>query len=306
MAESLPQKAKRMWLRWPDFSILRSVFGNSDWDSRKSDNLTPVVFKNSWISKQKMMPRWIEGWGGSLLDFLLPPECFACHRSLASEKRPAPADLLWCDDCRRRLAAPLDHSCPRCGAAAEFPRFPGGRCPLCRRIDFDFQRAISVGNYVGELQRLIREMKGGMDDALTLQMGAWLGWEFTRKAPEFVPDVLVPVPTYWINRWRRRIQISEVLAEGFRRAVPVKLCRDNVYCRRKTAKQGTLLTTERFENVKGAFGVRKPEKFRGQAVLVIDDVMTSGATANQIAKVLKRSGARSVYIATVARGARLT
>jgi predicted amidophosphoribosyltransferase len=66
------------------------------------------------------------------------------------------------------------------------------------------------------------------------------------------------------------------------------------------------LTTERFENVKGAFGVRRPEQFRDQAVLVIDDVMTSGATANQIAKILKRSGARAVYIATVARGARLT
>ena len=71
---------------------------------------------------------------------------------------------------------------------------------------------------------------------------------------------------------------------------------------RKTSKQGMLSWTERTQNVRGAFKLRPTERIRGRHVIVIDDVLTSGATANEIAKVLRKGGAKAVTVAVAARG----
>jgi ComF family protein len=116
-------------------------------------------------------------------------------------------------------------------------------------------------------------------------------------------DVIVPMPLHWRRRWQRGFNQSELLARvlGKRTGLPVA----NAVIRRKaTAAQAGMTSAERRTNVAGAFQVRKRRFVEGRHVLLIDDVLTTGATAGACAAALKRAGARRVTVLTLARADR--
>lgn len=244
------------------------------------------------------MSRWC--WDAAV-ETIFPPQCLACQVDL-----PEGRDASWCRGCLSELVSAPNDCCPRCGAASATAKFPDDRCPLCRKYEFQFDQALAIGNYTGLMKQLIVEMKGQFDEVLALQLGRLLAGQIRLKAPAFQPDLIVPVPTVWWNRTWRPCIVSEVIAEGVSQKCHSPVCQKAIQCTRKTEKQGTMLTPARFENVKGAFAVRLPRRVVGRSILVVDDVMTSGATVNEIGKLLRRAGAHSVVVATVARGARLT
>ena len=115
-------------------------------------------------------------------------------------------------------------------------------------------------------------------------------------------DYLVPIPSYWTRRLRLRRQHSpDLLAEVISARLKAPFS-SLLYCRRFAKKQALLTQTERWRNLRGAFGVRKKHKVRGARILLIDDVITTGATMNEAAKVLKEAGAAKVVAAAIARG----
>ena len=95
---------------------------------------------------------------------------------------------------------------------------------------------------------------------------------------------------------------AEILLESVAARLGSRSCPKLLRCRRKTNKQGTLLPNERRANVRGAYDVSAGYVITGAKVLLVDDVMTTGATANEIAKILRRAGASGVDVAVVARG----
>jgi predicted amidophosphoribosyltransferase len=144
-------------------------------------------------------------------------------------------------------------------------------------------------------------MKKATGEALTLSIGRLLGEHLSRSLTE-APTHLVAVPSHWTRRLGRKVNGAEILLESVAEKLAARSCPKLLHCRRKTNKQGTLLPQERLANVRGAYGVSTGYVISGAKVLLIDDVMTTGATANEIAKVLRRAGAARVAVAVAARG----
>jgi len=144
-------------------------------------------------------------------------------------------------------------------------------------------------------------MKQSTGESLTLSMGRLLGEHLSRKLAD-APSHIAAVPTHWTRRLGRKVNCADILLESVAARLGARSFPKLLRCRRKTNKQGTLLPNERLANVRGAYGVSRGYVITGAKMLLVDDVMTTGATANEIAKILRRAGAASVEVAVVARG----
>lgn len=134
-------------------------------------------------------------------------------------------------------------------------------------------------------------------------LGDWLAKLLCRALPEEdgeTFDLVVPVPLHWRRRWQRGFNQSALLARfvAHKNGLPVLQPIRRI---RATATQAGLTHSNRRKNVTGAFRVSKPGRVRGKKILLIDDVMTTGATGAACASALKRAGATSVTLLTLAR-----
>lgn len=166
-----------------------------------------------------------------------------------------------------------------------------------------FHRAVSYGAYDGELRELIHLFKyNGIRPA-----GALLARLLDQAASQLQLSgelVLIPVPLWSGKRQARGFNQAEAIARAFLRLKPsssIQLDTSSLVRTRETASQTGLTRKQRRENVRGAFAVTKGEKVRGRSILLVDDVMTTGTTVNECARVLLRAGAKEVFVATVAR-----
>lgn len=220
-----------------------------------------------------------------LAGLLYPSFCAVCDAA-------SPGTVL-CSFCEEKLERVMGETCRRCGADR------GGRgCVECRGKSFVFARAVAVGSYVGTLRGLLLKYKLGGHGYLADDLGRRLA---QRVLDEVVPvDVVTAVPMRRWTRLRRGYNPAEELAA----AVASKLRRSYVRALKKirtTEPQAKLPLAKRASNPAGAYAVRKPAVVRSRSVLLVDDVLTTGATANECARVLLEAGAREVNLAVVGR-----
>ncbi len=205
-----------------------------------------------------------------------------------------------CPACLRKPTALVaEYFCRDCRTPFRnrFPLDEEGRCTLCRLGLNGFDAAYSFGAFETELRELIHLFKYGRVETLARPLGRFLALALPR-AEEF--DVVAPMPLHWTRRWARGFNQSELLAREIARraSVPVRnLARRS----RATPPQAGLTNAKRRENVSRAFRVPRPERVRGRRILLVDDVMTTGATASACARALKQAGAARVTLLTVAR-----
>jgi ComF family protein len=195
-----------------------------------------------------------------------------------------------------------EYFCVQCRAPFRnaFPLDEQGRCGLCRRGVQGFDAAYSFGFYEGELRELIHLFKYGRVQTLAKPLGRLLALAFPRE-DSF--DVIVPMPLHWRKRWQRGFNQADLLAHEISRRthIPVK----NALRRVKfTAAQAGLTNAKRRRNVSGAFRPKRERSLDAKRVLLVDDVMTTGATAASCARALKIAGARQVTLLTLARADR--
>jgi len=172
-----------------------------------------------------------------------------------------------------------------------------GRCSLCRRGLLGFDAAYSFGAYEGVLRDLIHLFKYARIRPLERPLGEMLASAIPRDRTF---DAVIPVPLHWRRRLQRGFNQSRLLgaAAARRYGVPVV---EALRRGRATAAQAGLTNARRRENVAGAFTVKRKEAVAGRTILLVDDVMTTGATASACAAALKRAGARYVALLTLAR-----
>jgi ComF family protein len=202
--------------------------------------------------------------------------------------------------CRKCLAAPeplnAEFFCVSCRTPFQnsFPLDSAGRCALCRSGLRGFDAAYSFGAYEGVLRQLIHLYKYGRVRTLSQPLSGLLLQALPRDE---VFDATVPVPLYWRRRWQRGFNQAELLARGLARhtGIPVVKALGRV---RQTPTQAGLSNSARRQNVAKAFRSRSVP---GKRILLIDDVMTTGATAAACAAALKLAGARRVALLTLAR-----
>jgi ComF family protein len=160
-----------------------------------------------------------------------------------------------------------------------------------------FDEVYSFGAYEGVLRKLIHVFK--FEGVRTLQrpLGALLSRALPRESSF---DAVVPMPLHWRRRWQRGFNQSELLAREIARRWNVPLCR-LVRRQRATSPQAGLTSAERRKNVLGAFAVKNTARLNGMRLLLVDDVLTTGATASACARALKRAGAAHVTFLALAR-----
>lgn len=223
-----------------------------------------------------------------------PQRSLISHRELAGPGALEPQ--LWSK--LQFLSEPL---CARCGAAFEIAVEPGQVCAACIADPPAYDRARAALVY-GEVSRdLVLSLKyQGRRDGLALLSG----WMAAAGKPLLAEaDLITPVPLHYFRLVRRGFNQSGWLAAALARSSGVRLSVDALKRVRSTPIQGGLSATGRRRNVQGAFRVRNSRKglVKGKRVLLVDDVLTTGATAEACTVALKRAGARCVDVLTLAR-----
>jgi ComF family protein len=175
-----------------------------------------------------------------------------------------------------------------------FPLDANGRCALCRSGLRGFDAAYSFGTYEGVLRELIHLYKYGKVKTLARPLSGLLAQALPRDEAF---DAAVPVPLYWRRHLQRGFNQAELLARGLSRRTGIPVVRA-LGRLRPTPAQAGLSNSARRQNVSQAFRARGVQ---GKRILLIDDVMTTGATAASCAAALKQAGARRVSLLTVAR-----
>lgn len=163
-----------------------------------------------------------------------------------------------------------------------------------------------MGIYRDALRDAVIRMKQSLHEPLTLSVGHLLAATVRERCPNTDWDLLVSVPTHWTKRWLRGIHGPDLLVEAMGKPLRI-VTRNNVLrSRRRTRKQGTLLPSERRRNVRGAFALTAGYDIQGAKILLVDDILTTGATAHEASRTLRRGGAASVTVIVVARGVGLS
>jgi len=228
------------------------------------------------------------------LDVLLPPLCLTCDAAVTGHGTLCPA----CWSKIRFITAPY---CAGCGVPFDAPVGDGEMCAPCLTHPPAFAAARSAMLYDDASKRLILSFKHGDRTHLAGTLAGWLqraGHEFWYNT-----DALIPVP---LHRWRlfkRRYNQAALLARYLETATGKPAWVDALIRTRATPTQGRMNRKERQANVKGAFAVNPAwqERLQGKTVILIDDVLTTGATINECSRVLLDAGAKAVNVLTLAR-----
>jgi competence protein ComFC len=233
----------------------------------------------------------IESLGG----LFYPRHCAVCEA-------PVGAGRSLCRGCRRsrvRLDGPRCSVCSQpFGGALE----PGFRCMNCGDLELGFDFATSAFRSRGAVRELIHNFKYNKQLHLRHLLGRMLCEGFgDPRVGALGVDGIVPVPLHPAREREREFNQSAVLASvaGKRLQIPVEDCLKRI---RYTSTQTHFHREERFKNLTGAFALRRRVDVVGRRLALVDDVLTTGSTADACARVLKESGASAVVVITVARG----
>jgi ComF family protein len=230
-----------------------------------------------------------------VVDGVLPPRCLQCGATVDE------VDAL-CGACWGAITFFAPPWCAICGLPFPHPMGEGAICADCARQRPSFDTARSVLRYDKHSRRLVLMLKHGDQTHLARAFGRWMhraGREVLAGA-----DIVIPVPLHWTRLFTRRFNQSALLAHAVRTAGGPPVAADWLVRRRRTPSQGTLGPLARARNVRGAFALRPGRDIKGKRVVLIDDVLTTGATAEECARVLRRAGAAQVGVLVLARAIR--
>jgi len=240
-------------------------------------------------------PAWLKYFGASLLEFFLPRMCLFCGVPVGET-----AVVAVCQDCEARITWVASPLCTVCGRVFTSRDGADRVCGDCQTDPPPFDRARAAALYDGPVAEAIIRFKFSKQLAFLPVMQHWLQRPLCLELVA-AADLLAPVPLHPKRIKDRGFNQSLFLAQGFPGAA---VAREAVVRTRHTPPQVGLNPKERQDNVKGAFAVTDPARVKGQSVLLIDDLYTTGSTVKECARVLRKAGARRVEVLTVARVSR--
>ncbi len=221
-----------------------------------------------------------------MLDFLYPPVCLVCGE---------PADFVICRNCAASLSTRNTGYCPVCERPLDKSQIA---CEKHRTEGIDFVRPLA------EFDPVHRELIHAFKYDAIVDLGEFFGREIGKtiaSEPRFENyEYLIPVPLHRERFRERTYNQAEILARYASKVSGKPVITDLVIRTRHTKSQTKLSPTQRRENVRGAFAVTRPEEVRGKSFIIVDDVVTTGATTGEIARTLIKHGARRVCAVCIA------
>ena len=241
----------------------------------------------------------LSGWLQAALDFVFPAECVSCHGFLGDHRV-----ALFCRLCWNTITPITATGCPKCGrpypSETILRQAPHFICGACRKAPPFFDRAAAAAYYEGVLQQAILQFKQktGLGKPLAQLMLTYLPQDLDVRQYH----AILPVPLHKTRQRYRGYNQSALLAQYLARHFQIPLVVNNLIRIRATVPQWKIKgPKERRENVKNAFRVMNPTSLQDKQVILVDDVLTTGATVNECAKTLKEAGVKSVLVLTLSR-----
>ncbi len=267
----------------------------------------PPVVSEGVLSGSRQV--WIRHGVQSLFSVLFPSDCRICGFPLLNVSR-----LPVCPECLAGIHPVSGKVCSICGervlsSYATTDDDGLRRCPVCLRIERPFERAVAYGSYEGALRELIHLLKyDGVRPAARV-LGRMLAESVAglERAFEQETVLVIPVPLFKAKRRQREFNQAELIARAALQLLGprFRLVTDILQRTRDTHSQIGLTSHQRRENLRGAFAVACAQEVTGREVLLVDDVYTTGTTATECARVLRKAGASRVWVATAARTLKL-
>lgn len=232
-----------------------------------------------------------------LRDILYPKTCLICREKLDENCM----DELVCFRCWAAIKKNTPPFCSCCGRSVDSKSLTENICCACLKKPAHFDRAFAPCAYEGPVKDLIHEFKYNNKDYLAATLSR-LMLDFIREynVPVNSLDLIVPVPLHPARLREREFNQAELLARKIASSYKITISADNLARRRYTKNQAELESQDRLVNVKDSFAVKTPKLFKGKNILLVDDVMTTGATSSEAALALKNAGANTVLVLTLA------
>ncbi len=241
-------------------------------------------------------------WYRPFVDLVYPRICVLCSKPIVEREQES-----LCSNCQLKIT-PTEFGCLRCsaplpaahGVEVDIPK----SCFYCERRKWSFRHAYCYTAYSGMAARAARKIKQPNCESLAIELGQRIGlWLKDFEAFDAkIYDYIVPVPQHWFRRVTVRYNQAEVLAENIASTLSIPITRRLLYRTRWTDKQGTKTIVERRNGVKDSFGCKLSSETKEAKILVVDDIVTSGATAHEAASALRKAGARRIDVVAFARG----
>ena len=230
----------------------------------------------------------------SAVSLLYPPLCTICGRSIR-------AGEYLCDQCETKAVRIVAPFCEKCSEPFDGAITGVFTCANCAHRTIYFDAAVAAYRGRGIVREVIHEFKYGRRIHLRHLVARWLRSALDdERLLGRCFDVIIPVPLHPTRQRERGFNQATLLAELLSAQTSIR-CKPLLERTRYTTTQTALDRSERMENLHNAFRLRKNADVRGLRVLLVDDVLTTGSTLNECARVLKRAGAFSVHAATAAR-----
>ena len=234
---------------------------------------------------------------GGLVDIVYPKTCLACKGKIKASS----VNELVCAQCWGSIKRNLPPFCHSCGRQLEKKNFSKNICPVCQKTQLHFDRAYAPCVYTGAIKELIHEFKYKNKD--------YLGPVLSRPMVDFIReynlpmdliDFIIPMPLHKTKMREREFNQAEILSKHIAGEFKKDVFTDILVRHRSTKTQTDLEINDRFQNVKGSFSVTTQADIKGKRLLLIDDVLTTGATSSEAALSLKNAGASIVFVLTLA------
>lgn len=233
----------------------------------------------------------------SLKEIFYPRHCLLCREKIPFDDQK---DLV-CRECLKEISPHLPPFCRKCGRGLTQENTASHICAECQNARFYFERAWTVCNYQKNARALIHQFKYKNKIYLSLPL-AELMIDFIQQyhLPLNHCDYLIPIPLSPAKLREREFNQAEVLAKRIAGHFGIRLLSGNLKRIRNTHAQADLDKESRWRNIAGAFKITNPDTIKEKTILLLDDVLTTGATASEASRVLKNAGASAVYVLTLA------
>lgn len=243
---------------------------------------------NGLHNRVKIVLKIIKKLGKDFEDTLFPEyRCFVCGREVFD------TEIKLCETCKKKFPFITGNICQRCGMP-----IPDGNhvCDACKNVKYNFDASRASFCYNAMTHGILYQLKYGGKKFIAKYFGELVYKTYTDWG--IVADVVIPVPLHRIRQKKRGYNQSELIADRFSELSGVPINIDIIYRTKETPNQTRLKKSERERNLLGVFEINKSKKLKGKTLLIIDDIFTTGSTANEISKMLLKFKPSAIYVIT--------